>query len=161
MENIVQQKTDKSVTEIWQQFIKENTQYAKQKTPESYYFCDNEVDANDCALLVVQGIKQATAGSQWWYEYSNEPLSKIGDLFIITNWEGVAKAVIQIINIQKTPYNQISAEFARIEGEGDKSLTYWKKVHWTYFTREMQPHNLKPTEDMIIICEYFKTIWTN
>ena len=28
-------------------------------------------------------------------------------------------------------------EYAEIEGEGDKSLAYWNKVHWEYYTREM------------------------
>ncbi len=157
----MQQKIDISVTKLWKEFIKVNSQYANQEAPESYCFCDNEVDANVCAQLVVKNIKQATAGSLWWYEYSNEPLSNIGDLFIITNWNGIAKAIIQVSKIEKTPYNQISTEFARIEGEGDKSLVYWKKVHWAYFTREMLPYNLKPTEDMIIVCEYFETVWTN
>lgn len=155
----MRKEIDQSVTEIWQAFIKMNKQYANQKMPESYYFCDNEFDANDCAGLVVKGIKQATAGSQWWYDQSREPIANINDLFIITDWNGIAKAIIQIIKIEKTPYNEITPEFAEIEGEGDKSLTYWKKVHWDYFSREMLPYNETPTEDMIIVCEHFKTLW--
>ncbi|MEM6509402.1 MAG: hypothetical protein AAF644_07920 [Pseudomonadota bacterium] len=29
----------------------------------SWHFCDNEQDANDCALLVLNGVKQATTPS--------------------------------------------------------------------------------------------------
>lgn len=159
MGKIMRKQTDKSVIKIWNAFIKMNKQYVNQEMPESYCFCDNEEDANDCVDLVVKGIKQATAGSQWWYEKSGEPLSNTGDLFIITDWKGIAKAIIQVTKIEKTPYNKISAEFAAIEGEGDKSLTYWKKVHWDYFTRERQSYNEKPTQDMIVICEYFETVW--
>lgn len=36
--------------------------------PISFYFCDNKEDADQCASLVVQGIKQATATSLWWFE---------------------------------------------------------------------------------------------
>ncbi|MCT4606010.1 MAG: ASCH domain-containing protein [Marinisporobacter sp.] len=28
-------------------------------------------------------------------------------------------------------------EFAKTEGEGDKSLKYWRKVHIDFFTREV------------------------
>jgi uncharacterized protein YhfF len=49
------------------------------KIPPSFYICDNEIDANECAELVVKEIKQATATSLWWYEKNNEPLPNIGD----------------------------------------------------------------------------------
>jgi uncharacterized protein YhfF len=38
------------------------------ETPSSFYFCDNKKDADQCAELVVKGIKQATATSLWWYK---------------------------------------------------------------------------------------------
>jgi len=48
---------------------------------------------------------------------------------------------------------------AKTEGEGDKSLDYWKRVHEVYYNREMKPHRDKFDENMIIVCEYFKTIY--
>lgn len=129
------------------------------KEPISFYFCDNEKDANECAELVIRGIKQATATSLWWYEKNNESLPKEGDRYIITDWNGNAKAIIETTKVAPTLYSEITAEFAMIEGEGDKSLEYWKEVHQAYYTREMEPYGEIFTEDMIIICEYFKTIY--
>ena len=54
---------------------------------------------------------------------------------------------------------QITEEYAKIEGEGDKSLEYWREVHWNYYTREMQSSGEKPSESMILLCEYFEAIW--
>jgi len=139
------------------------TKNPKNKTkeiPEALYFCDNKKDADECGDLVVKGIKQATATSLWWHEQNKEPLPKVGDQYVVTDWEGNAVAIIETTKIDPTPYNEITAEFAKIEGEGDKSLAYWKKVHEAYYTREMAPHNEKFDESMIIICEYFKTIYT-
>lgn len=149
----------KSVELLWEKFLKENPENKLKEKPISFYFCDNEKDANECAELVVKGIKQATATSLWWYEKNNENLPKEGDQYIITDWNGNAKAIIETTKVAPTPYNEITAEFARIEGEGDKSLEYWKKVHIAYYTREMEPYGEKFTEDMIIICEHFKTIY--
>lgn len=153
------EKIDSSVSEIWQDFIIENDNYKSQKKPISFYFCDNKVDANDCADLVVKEIKQATATSLWWFEKNKEKLPQIGDLYIITDWDGKAKAIIKTTKLEKVPYNEITADFALTEGEGNKSIEYWKKVHWAYYSREMKPFNETPTNNMIIICEYFKTIW--
>jgi putative acetyltransferase len=150
-----------SVAQMWDAFTSENESYKGNPVPESFYFCDNKKDADECADLVAKGIKQATAGSKRSYEKYNEPLPKVDDVFIVTNWEGKAVAVIKTTKIEHVPFHQISADFAYTEGEGDKSLAYWKKVHWDFFTREMKAYNEEPTEGMIIVCEYFKTIWTN
>ena len=48
---------------------------------------------------------------------------------------------------------------AQLEGEGDKSLAHWKKVHWEYYTRELAPFNRIPRESMIIVCETFKKVF--
>lgn len=156
----IKEKTDESVSEIWQDFIKENTDFESNEEPDSVYFCDNEYDADVCANLVVNRIKQATATSLWWFNKNDEKLPEIGDMYIVTGWSGKAQAIIETIKIEKIPYNEITPAFARTEGEGDKSLRYWKKVHWDYYSREMKPYNEEPTNDMIIVCEYFKTIWT-
>ena len=152
-------KNYKSVENLWRAFLKDNPNNRIKKTPLSFYFCDNEKDADECAELVVKGIKQATATSLWWYEKNNEMLPKVGEQYVVTNWNGSAKAVIEIIKMEQIPYKQITDEFAEIEGEGDKSLAYWKRVHEAYYKREIEPHGDKFDENMILVCEYFKTIY--
>lgn len=149
-----------SVKNLWNNFVQENPENKIKETPISFYFCDNKKDADDCAELVVNGIKRATATSLWWFEINSEPLPEVGDQYVVTDWNGNAKAVIETTKIDKVPYNEITSEFAAIEGEGDKSLEYWKSVHKAYYKREMEPHGVKFDENMIIVCEYFKTIYT-
>ncbi|GAA3581119.1 ASCH domain-containing protein [Snuella lapsa] len=144
---------------LWQGFIQNNPEYKNEPLPVACYFCDNQQDADTCAQLTVEGIKQATSTSLWWFETHKEPLPQIGDLYIITNWNGQAKAIIQTTKVEQVPFKDIALEYAYIEGEGDKSLDYWKKVHWDYYSRVMKAKGTKPTEDMIIVCEYFKTVW--
>jgi uncharacterized protein YhfF len=79
---------------------------------------------------------------------------------VVTDWYKIAKAIVEVVKVEQTPFNLITDEYAAIEGEGDKSLEYWKKVHWEYYSREMEEFDEKPTEDMVIVCEQFKTIFT-
>ncbi|TQD33994.1 ASCH domain-containing protein [Haloflavibacter putidus] len=148
-----------SVESLWKDFLKINPNNRIKETPISFYFCDNKKDADECAELVVKGIKQATATSLWWFEKNKEPLPKVNDQYIVTDWDGNAKAIIETIKIEHVPYNKITAEFAETEGEGDKSLSYWKSVHKAYYKREMEAYGEKFNENMIIICEYFKTLY--
>lgn len=149
-----------SVETLWNDFITQNPTNRIKETPESFYFCDNKKDADECAELVVKGIKQATATSLWWFKKNNEPLPEIGNQYVVTDWEGNAKAIIEVTKIEKVPYHKVTAEFAQAEGEGDKSLRYWKEVHEAYYSREMKPYGEEFNENMIIVCEHFKTVYT-
>jgi uncharacterized protein YhfF len=148
-----------SVKVLWNSFLEKNLDNINKEIPISFYFCDNKKDADECAELVVKGIKRATATSLWWFEKNNEILPKIGDQYIVTDWSGNAKAVIETTKIKQVTYNKITSEFAEIEGEGDKSLEYWKRVHKDYYTREMEPFNEQFDENMIIVCEQFKIVY--
>ena len=126
-----------------------------------WYFCDNEADANECAELVLNNIKQATSPSLWWHQANNEALPKVGDLNIVTNWQGEAQCIIETTSVTIVPFNEITQEYAELEGEGDKSLAYWKQVHWAYYHRELEGTEFTPSEDMPIVCETFKVVFRN
>ncbi|MEM6297746.1 MAG: ASCH domain-containing protein [Bacteroidota bacterium] len=150
-----------SVKVFWQAFQKRNPEHGNFPCPEPWHFCDNQKDADECADLVVRGIKQATSPSVWWYEKNQHDFPEVGELNVITNWAGEPKAVIQTTKLEFVSYQEVTAAYAFVEGEGDRSLEYWRKVHWEYFQREMSPYGEHPTPEMIIVCEYFQTVYTN
>ena len=149
-----------SITDFWEDFQRNNPQYLTIEKPQFFYFGDNKTDADDCAQLVVLKIKQATSPSLWWFTEHNEALPQIGDLSIVTDWESNPKAIIKTIKVEIAKFKDITPEYAFIEGEGDKSLAYWKKVHWEYYKNEMKEFIAFPNLEMEIVCEYFETIWT-
>lgn len=151
-------KEHKTVKEIWKKYLStigENINDTD-KTYESWYFCNNEKDANELAGLVKKGIKKATASLHCLYEIENESIPKVGDYIIITNWKGMAQCIIQITSINIIPFKEVTEEFAAKEGEGDKTLSFWRKVHRKFFTLELKEHNKKFSEDMLVICEEFE-----
>ena len=136
------------------------------ETPETttrplsaWHFCDNEADANECAELVKQGIKTATAPSLWYFETQRESLPGPGDLQVITDWAGEAQCVIRTIRVEIVPFNEVSAEHAAAEGEGDRSLAFWRRVHWDYYHRELEGSSFAPREDMPIVCKRFEVVY--
>ena len=143
----------------WEAFGRQNPTYSHLELPPVYYFCDNKKDADECAELVSLGIKQATTHALSWFEHQGEDLPTVGDMAIVTDWEGHPKAVIKTTRVEIVKFKDITAEYAFIEGEGDKRLAYWKEVHWAYYTREMVGHRQSPSLDMELVCEYFETVW--
>ena len=57
------------------------------------------------------------------------------------------------------PYEEVTREFAAIEGEGDKSLNYWRNAHWAYYGRECARIGRSPTKRMLVVCEQFAMIY--
>ncbi len=38
----------------------------------------------------------------------------------------------------------MTEEFAASEGEGDKSLEWWRNAHWKFFSRECEDLGIEP-----------------
>jgi len=148
-----------SANNMWGDYLKNHLEDVFHDPPKVYHFCDNEADANACAKLVKKGIKKATSDSLLGLQYRKEPLPKIGDFAIITNWEGKAQCIIEITKVTLKPYFSIDEKYALLEGEGDKSLDYWKKVHWDYYTRELEEFDRVPRESMIVVCQEFEKVF--
>ncbi|MBV1758651.1 MAG: ASCH domain-containing protein [Dethiosulfatibacter sp.] len=125
---------------------------------QAWHFCNNQKDADELADLTVKGIKQATTSLYYWYEDGKEPIPKPGDLDIITDFEGNPKCVIETVRVDVVAFKDVSEEFAQTEGEGDKSLEYWRKAHIKFFTEDMTAEGLTFTEDMKVVCEVFRVV---
>ncbi len=44
-------------------------------------------------------------------------------------------------------------------GTAIEPLKKWEKAHWDFFANAMEQSGEKPTEEMLIVCERFETIW--
>lgn len=109
------------------------------KTAEKYtsfssdYFCSDEYNANVCAELILRGEKRASCSMEYWYSYEGEERPEVGHLQVVTDWSGKPVCIIEISSVSTCKYRDVSAEFAAAEGEGDKTLSWWRKAHWVFF----------------------------
>jgi len=148
-----------SAKKLWDEFLTAHIEFQNTPTPGVGHFGDNEKDANILADLVTKDIKRATSHSLLGLQLREEPLPKIGDFFIVTDWKGNAKCVVRTTSVKLVPYFAIHAEHARLEGEGNKSLDYWRNVHWEYYIRELEPFGRRPLESMIVVFERFEAVF--
>ena len=45
------------------------------------------------------------------------------------------------------------------EGEGDRSLEYWRQAHWNYFSPICTALGREASEDMPLVCERFRLVY--
>lgn len=141
----------------WKKFIEEKGIQHRKHT--SYYFCDNEEDANELAQLVVSGKKRATASSVLSYEYEKEPLPQVGDLNIITDFFDQPMCIVETTKVNIVLFKDVTPEMAALEGEGDLSLKYWREGHKRFFSRECEEFGEEFSEDMPVVFEQFKVVY--
>ena len=150
----------KSIKEMWKNYLMSiGDDIINTNKYTWWHFCDNEKSANNLAELVKQGVKRATTGLHYFYEVEGETLPKVGDLSIIIDWQGIAQCIIETEKVTILPFKEVTEEFAKIEGEGDKSLKYWREVHINAFNRELKEHKKEFREDMLVVCEEFEMVY--
>ena len=59
-----------------------------------------------------------------------------GAYHIVLDGKGKAVCVIRTLALRLIRFNEMNAELAALEGEGDLSLAYWQSAHQAFFERE-------------------------
>lgn len=95
------------------------------------------VYADELASLVISGKKTATTSSLDLYE-DNEPLPQHGEYDVVLDSQNQAVCIIKNDSVEIKNYLDVSEKHAYLEGEGDRSLQYWRNVHNEFFINEYQ-----------------------
>jgi uncharacterized protein YhfF len=101
--------------------------------------------------LVVAGRKTATS----WAAAHGRGGDVVGKRYVITDWHGHQRAVIETTELAECRFCDVDAVFARDEGEGDLSLEYWRKEHERFFNSEGTF-----SQDMQLFCKRFRLVET-
>ena len=117
------------------------------------------VEADLLADLVLKGEKTATASAYDLYAVDNEPLPREGTFDVILDSQDRAVCIVEITKVSVESFNQVSAEHAFKEGEGDKSLAYWRQVHEDCFAEWLREAGLTFTPESKVVLEEFRKVY--
>ena len=124
-----------------------------------WYFGNTVEMALELGQLVITGKKFATASLGAVNEIKPDEAPIMGGYSVVTDFNGDPMCVIQTIEIRHLPFDEVDAQFAADEGEGDQSLEYWRDVHSRYFTREAAELGIEFSNDSIVCCERFTLLY--
>ncbi|HLV36467.1 MAG TPA: ASCH domain-containing protein [Spirillospora sp.] len=149
------------IAQFWQRYLDTLPEEHPHRTAAytAWSFGDNESLADELARLVLQGIKTATASALWEYESEGQAVSRPGDLSIILSGDARPLCIIETVEIHTLPFNAVDAQFAADEGEGDRSLAYWREAHRRFFTRTLSAIGREFSETMPVVCERFRVVF--
>jgi len=153
--------TTETVKTYWEQFLASlpaDSPY-REKTYVAEGWGDGPAMADELGILIAQGNKTATCAAVWEWEAEGNPIPQAGLITIVLDGRGEPLCIIEAVEMSIRKYNEVDAEFARAEGEGDLSLSHWREVHRDFFSRLLPKIGKEFSEEMPLVCERFKVIY--
>lgn len=148
-------RDDEAIRGFWERSRGERP---AEPVPDAWAFGDGPEMADRLGALVVDGVKTATSGALWEYEHTGEALPAVGDLSIVLDGRGAPLCLIEITEVHVLAFDQVPADIAHDEGEGDRSLASWREAHWAFFSRSLPRIGREPSMDMPLVCERFRVL---
>jgi uncharacterized protein YhfF len=153
--------TEETIKHYWEQFLSSippDSPY-RTKTYVAEGWGDSPQLADELGALIVQGATTATCSALWEWEAEGDPIPEPGLLTIALDGGGEPLCIVETVEVTIHKYNEVDADFARQEGEGDLSLNYWREAHRNYFSRVLKKLGKEFSEDMPLVCERFRMLW--
>lgn len=116
---------------------------------DAFPFGDGPELADELLDLILEGKKTATC----WSAAEGTKGTEVGKSWVVLDGAGRPRAVLRTVELTQKRFNDMDAQFAFEEGEGDRSLAYWQGAHREYFTR-----NGGFQSDMLLYCERFELL---
>ena len=117
------------------------------------------VEADYLAELVLMGQKTATSSAFDLYAVGNEPLPKENELSVILDSKENAICIIETMKVEVIPFKEVSENHAYKEGEGDRTLAYWQKLHENLFSKWLHEVGLHFSQDSLVVLEEFRVVY--
>lgn len=117
------------------------------------------VEPDLLADLVFKGEKTATASAYDRYVLEDEPLPQVGTFDVILDSQNQAVCIVEITKVSVELFNQVSAQHAFKEGEGNKTLIYWRQVHEDFFRDCLGEAGLTFTPESKVVLEEFRKVY--
>ncbi|MBN1452338.1 MAG: ASCH domain-containing protein [Anaerolineales bacterium] len=152
---------NEAIQTYWQTFIAtlpSDSPY-RDKSYISEGWGDGPEMADELGALIAAGIKTATCSSLWEWEAEGEAMPEPGLITVVVDGHGQPLGIVETVEVTVRKYNEVDADFAREEGEGDLSLGYWREAHKNFFSRYLPRIGKAFSADMPLVCERFRLIY--
>ena len=126
---------------------------------DSFYFGYRPEHAQEISPLVLNGTKTATGSLKWKIEAESRPLPQLGDLSVVTNGHDDPVCIIETVDVQTIPFDEVGEDFAYQGGEGDRSLVSWRRIYWDYIVHECARIGRTPSEKEPLVMERFQVVY--
>ena len=149
-------KKTELIRDYWKGFIRDNNKlnHLNDYNFEAWSFGNTPEMANHLGQLVLEGKKTATCSLLRAYKGEESEIPRVGVYSVLCDASERPIGIVYLTNTWICKYSEVTPEHAFEEGEGDRSLAYWKKAHHEFFSNYEGFHN-----DDELVCERFRLVY--
>lgn len=144
--------------EMWRAYCRE-ANLDPDTRHDIWKFCGGGPFADELAELTLEGTKTATASAKIAYDSQGESIPERSCYSVVLYDDDRAACVIRDTKVSVVPFNRVSPEHAFKEGEGDRSLAYWRSVHRRFFAPDYEAVGLPFDEAGACVLEEFEVVF--
>lgn len=144
--------------EYWERFLKETNRDPDDRCSGDLFFEAKGFVGTELTALVLAGKKTAIFTSYSTFAIDGEPLPMSGELYLVTDKKNAPVCVIEFENVEIVPYNEVTWEMAKLEGE-DETLEAWREKTKEYLEDEGSIVGFDFTPDIKLVFQKFKVVY--
>ncbi len=149
-----------AVEQWWNDFVAARIA-ADQRVPQAapaFQFGDTAEMADRLLALVVDGPKRATASCRLDYAADGSDLPEVGEAAVVCDGRGRPAALVETTEVRIGRLGSVDEAFAWDEGEGDRTLADWLRMHRNFFERSLGPVWERWGDDLPVVFERFALV---
>ena len=144
--------------EYWERFLKETGRDSEERCAGDLNFEAKGFVGDELVSLVVSGKKTAFFSSYATFAIDGEPLPVSGELYIVVDRADNPRCVIELQSVEVIPFNEITWEMAKQEGE-DENMTDWRNKEQEYLEEEGAVLGFSFTPDIKLVFQTFRVVY--
>jgi len=114
---------------------------------------------DELLALYLAGKKKAGSSVVEDFVAAGEPLPIVGNYWIYLDGRGEPACILKTVRIALNKFKDLPEEIAIAEGEGDRSIDYWKRVHGDLYRPFLKSWGVRDVDEATIITEFFEIVF--
>lgn len=144
---------------FWNDYLAALPSKSRPKNPFVYAgYAGGRKNTDALIRLYRAGKKTAGSGLVKDYETAGDPLPKPGNFWILLDSAGRPQFLLRTLRTEINLFGRIPKSVAMAEGEGDRSVVYWKKVHGRFFSPFLKDWGVDDIAKAEVITEHFEIV---
>lgn len=121
-------------------------------------FAGNRKITDSLLALYLAGKKSAGSGLVKDYVTMGDPLPKVGNYWILLDSRRRPRLLLKTIRVEINRFRKVPRRIAVAEGEGDRSLRHWRRVHRKFFSPFLEKWGVDDLDEADVITEHFELV---
>lgn len=119
----------------------------------------DESNAHELLALYLSGEKTAGSSLVIDYEIAGDPLPEAGNYWMVLDLDMNPRCILKTIKVETFTFEDVPEHVAVAEGEGDKTVRFWKDAHTNFFSPYLEQWGVLDLSSQVVVTEFYELVY--